>query len=337
MNKRNTRFGHAKFLLSLVVILALAVTPLTPDTAKPALSFLPDNTPGPQLFNPGWLNIPTSITKDITDDNSYNYNNYSIREPADTVSIPKRLDLNRDYWKGFWKDLKSTFTSPLRWKGISWAKFGMITATTAMIYANDDGIMSNVQKNNTPGTVRVAKVVEKFGNPIVVVPGLLLFYSYGSLFKDSKAKETALLAFKGAVVSAAVVHVFKFIAHRHRPEAGPSSTLWDGPSFSTSNLSFPSGHSAAVFSIAAVICGQYKNPLVQVLSYTVAIFTSISRVHDRKHWASDVIFGAAIGYYTSRGILARKKKTDRGKPAKGLKLFPMIGFGSLGLNLSYNF
>jgi membrane-associated phospholipid phosphatase len=40
------------------------------------------------------------------------------------------------------------------------------------------------------------------------------------------------------------------------------------------------------------------------LAYGIATLTALSRVNDNAHWASDVFFGAIIGYFTAKAIMA---------------------------------
>jgi membrane-associated phospholipid phosphatase len=58
--------------------------------------------------------------------------------------------------------------------------------------------------------------------------------------------------------------------------------------------SFPSGHSAAVFSIAPVLGARY-GPYVAIPAYMLAGVTACGRVEERAHYPSDVVFGAALG------------------------------------------
>ena len=59
-----------------------------------------------------------------------------------------------------------------------------------------------------------------------------------------------------------------------------------------------------VWSVAPVIAEQYKDHnWVAPMVYTTAALTSYARLHDNKHWASDVFTGAVIGYVTSQLVL----------------------------------
>ena len=65
--------------------------------------------------------------------------------------------------------------------------------------------------------------------------------------------------------------------------------------------SFPSGHSAAAFSVATVVANRYGNhKWVPWVVYGMATAISLSRVTTNAHFSSDVFLGAAIGYTTAK-------------------------------------
>jgi len=63
--------------------------------------------------------------------------------------------------------------------------------------------------------------------------------------------------------------------------------------------SFPSGHSATSFAFAAVVAHRYpKNKWVKWGAYALATGVSLSRYPAKKHYASDILIGATLGYVT---------------------------------------
>ena len=90
-------------------------------------------------------------------------------------------------------------------------------------------------------------------------------------------------AFSAAIMTIAVNGI-KYSAARPRPDG-------------TSSNSFPSGHTATSFMIAAMLHEEYgwRSPWFSFGGYTIASATGISRIINDRHWASDVIAGAVIG------------------------------------------
>ena len=57
---------------------------------------------------------------------------------------------------------------------------------------------------------------------------------------------------------------------------------------------FPSGHTSATFATAEVL-REHFGWKWGAPAYAVGAYVSVSRMVDNKHWASDVVFGTAIG------------------------------------------
>ncbi|MFB0517491.1 MAG: phosphatase PAP2 family protein [Candidatus Neomarinimicrobiota bacterium] len=66
-------------------------------------------------------------------------------------------------------------------------------------------------------------------------------------------------------------------------------------------LSFPSGHTSLSFGVAEVVRTLYGNR-IGALFYSLALVTGISRIHDNKHYLSDVVAGAGLGIGLVRGF-----------------------------------
>ena len=65
------------------------------------------------------------------------------------------------------------------------------------------------------------------------------------------------------------------------------------------HYSFPSGHASASFATAAVL-QQHFGWKTGLFAYGAAAYASTSRLSENKHYASDVIFGAALGLVSGR-------------------------------------
>ncbi|MGD2089397.1 MAG: phosphatase PAP2 family protein [Candidatus Aminicenantes bacterium] len=83
----------------------------------------------------------------------------------------------------------------------------------------------------------------------------------------------------------------------------PSTIRNSGFSFKDEKQSFPSGHSALAVSLAVVIASGYKGTVIPVVAYGTAALTALSRVHDKKHCASDIFFGSVLGYFFPNSFL----------------------------------
>ena len=127
--------------------------------------------------------------------------------------------------------------------------------------------------------------------------------------------------------------LFKGLFQRKRPfESDPlDPNWWGGPFDGFHHNSFPSGHTSVVFAAAAVLGSYYKDKKwVGITSYTLAGLVAISRNYDDKHWASDVVAGAALGY--SIGKLVYNKHERR-----RLQVEPYGSLYGQGISMRYRF
>lgn len=229
----------------------------------------------------------------------------SMHESLQTEVQPMRVELNGSYLKGYLTDTESILTSPLYWKGSQWTEAALVAGITTALYSVDGAVKREVQKNRTSWGDETARAAKRFGDGQYTLPALWTFYFYGRFGKNERASETALLGLESFVLSGAFTSNLKILAHRDRPDTGHSSHVWHGPGFSSSNLSFPSGHSTVAFSLATVFATEYAdNRYIPPTAYGIATLTAMSRVNDNLHWLSDVFFGSAVGYFTAKAICA---------------------------------
>jgi membrane-associated phospholipid phosphatase len=87
------------------------------------------------------------------------------------------------------------------------------------------------------------------------------------------------------ILNGVITQGIKAATQRRRPSGGSHS--------------FPSGHTSATFATAEVL-REHFGWKWGVPAYAVGAYVSVSRMVDNKHWASDVVFGTAIGLVSGR-------------------------------------
>jgi hypothetical protein len=205
---------------------------------------------------------------------------------------------------GFFSDVGKAFTYPMRMDSRGWLTAGAVAAGTAVMYSQDQDVYEWVGKHRTDSSDNVSSAFESMGNAGVLVAGVGLTYLSGKLSDNDKATQTSVMAMEALTVSTVYTYALKFSTHRHRPIEGAQHDVWDGAAMRSENLSFSSGHSSAAFSVMTVFAHEYRDiKWVPYAAYGTAALTAISRVHDDKHWASDVFFGAAVGVFSARSVL----------------------------------
>jgi membrane-associated phospholipid phosphatase len=238
-------------------------------------------------------------------------------------------------------DMKQAFTKPFHMKGRDWIYLGGFAGGVALLSLADEPVQRwALQTRNENEWVRnTSKYVTSFGGMYeVYVLGTL--GAYGFIFKKEKVKTTTLLATQAYLTGAAVESVLKFISGRTRPSFyGPNTIAqpkFKGPlaksvdyTGAKTNSSFPSGHTTVAFAAATVFAMEYKNkPWVPVLTYSAASLIGFSRIMENKHWTTDVVVGAALGYLTGRLVVNNYHRYAKLKAPQQK--------GNLSFNIQYN-
>ena len=196
-----------------------------------------------------------------------------------------------------------------------------------IIFENDREIMDFVQNSKSDLTKKASNVAEIFGSN-AVLPIIAGAYFVGVIKQDGKLKQVGLFAVSSALATILVTEVSKVSFQRVRPNS--SESPYD---FGVSGGdSFISGHTSAAFSLATVIAQVYKDkPLVPYLAYGVAALTAYSRVHDNRHWASDVLAGAVAGHLIAKIMM---RTLENKSTTGGFTVTPMFGT-TMGISISY--
>jgi membrane-associated phospholipid phosphatase len=227
----------------------------------------------------------------------------SIVHAKDSVEpFTVKPDLN--YLKSYWVDSKAVISAPFHWKAGEWIAASAIAGSAIVLYTQDAAIQAFVLRNKGPNINSSLKIyLDPFGSGLYSLPTLGLLYGAGSIWKNDKAKSTALKGLEAFIITEVSVQLLKELTQRHRPYADDPSNpyLWNGPHELIPDASFPSGHSACAFAVATVIGSSYSKTIwVPIVCYSLASMTAIARVVENHHWASDAFIGSAIGFAVGR-------------------------------------
>lgn len=118
-------------------------------------------------------------------------------------------------------------------------------------------------------------------SPLAIAYGLDAF---GVKSKTDLANRSVILL-KGELMAIGSVTVLKRATHTLRPDGSGRS-------------SFPSGHTTQAFAAATFLSEEYKDRYswMPYASYTLASSVGLLRVANNRHYISDVLVGAGIGY-----------------------------------------
>jgi membrane-associated phospholipid phosphatase len=112
-------------------------------------------------------------------------------------------------------------------------------------------------------------------------------YGLGRAFKSDCLAAVGGEVVQAQLVAHALTYSIKFSVGRSRPDGG--------------GFSFPSGHTTSAFASATVL-QRHFGWKVGVPAYGVATWVAASRVQGKRHYLSDVAFGAALGIVAGRTV-----------------------------------
>ena len=150
-----------------------------------------------------------------------------------------------------------------------------------------DNIIRTNNENKSLLPSRLSQVGDFWGilSPLAV---------WAIMLKSNMNKDYVSNAFAANIMS---TYAIKSLSQRQRPDG-------------SNNYSFPSGHTSNSF-LAAELIYQIEGMPLSIPFYLLSINTALSRINDKKHFLSDVVFGAAIGISIGKGFkILRKEKTD---------------------------
>ena len=238
--------------------------------------------------------------------------------------------LSKKYLKSYWNSGLTVLAQPLHYDWKDWTAFAGVAAATTLTFVYDDEIYDFVdgtfgnEKWNT-----ASKCTDVFGEEYFILPTVALTYAVGAIGDHCRLKNMSLAALQSFVYAEVASAGLKVLTCRLRPSEvnsqqstvngqqptvnGQQSTVniqtWLGPFKSFKSTSFPSGHAMRSFALATTIAGFYPDKKwVGIVSYSLATMTSLGRVVSKEHWASDVIVGAALGYFIGRGVVKFNEK-----------------------------
>jgi hypothetical protein len=126
------------------------------------------------------------------------------------------------------------------------------------------------------------------GETATLAASSLTVYAVGRLADEPKVSHIGMDLIRALVVDEALTQTLKHAVGRERPDG-------------SDNHSFPSGHSSATFAVATVL-ERHLNWKLIVPAYLFSSYIGVSRLHENKHFLSDVAFGAAVGIISGRTV-----------------------------------
>jgi len=258
-----------------------------------------------------------------------------IVRPSETASTPST---GRKIITNFWNDQKAMWTSPFHMSKSDGKWWALFAGSTAVLIPMDKRLSNGLP--NTVTQIRFSKDVSQIGAAYTTLPIAGALYLYGRTKNDAKAREVGVLGAEALLDGAIMVKVLKLAAGRERPELqGGSGRFFQGED------GFPSGHAIETWAFASLISHEYApSKIVPIITYGLASAVSVSRFTARKHYASDIVAGGAMGWFIGKYVFEHHldpnihKRYERNAFHRFMpEIYPTIqpGTRSYGLSLAW--
>jgi len=149
-------------------------------------------------------------------------------------------------------------------------------------------------------------VGNEYGSGVTMGAGSLLLLGAGGLTGSRSLVRLGGDLTRSFALGGSLAWGLKAAFQRQRPGGGPHS--------------FPSGHTTIAFA-AAPVFAKHLGWRGGVLAYGIAAGTACGRLEERRHFTSDVIFGAALGLAVGRAVAG---ETGLGSIAGNFSLGPGV-------------
>jgi membrane-associated phospholipid phosphatase len=231
---------------------------------------------------------------------------------------PERQDIN-DLRGDIW----SVVSSPahLEARDIS-PVAGALAATTTLSLLGDSAIYAWMQTHPDALVMRVLTPFREdwkfplyeFGSGQSLLPLSGALWVAGRLSRSVGLRDAGLGCAAGHLSSAGLREVLDLLVGRERPRVTPDPDELSFPGgFTWDDQSFPSGHIDNSMACASFLSHRFHLGLFEPLMYTYPTAIGAGRLADGRHWPSDVLAGAFMGYAIGQALAARQEAREAGR------------------------
>ncbi len=211
-------------------------------------------------------------------------------------------------------DTTKVSREPLFTAADAWIAGGFILGTVAM-FPLDRRIAEGLQDRSTQAN-RFFKDASR-GFEVISQPGAYIIggslYAVGRVGGNERMADLGLHGAEAVFVSEVATYLLKGLMGRARPyvtgDTVPTSFAL-GRGFEQHDYrSFPSGHTSTAFAAAAAVTSETSRwwprstKFIAPLMYGGATMVGLSRMYNNRHWASDVVLGAAVGPFAGLKVV----------------------------------
>jgi len=177
-----------------------------------------------------------------------------------------------------------------------------VAGAVGVTYTFDKQIREKLTAHPDKSLNKAADAGSLLGDPYLHLGMAALVYGGAILADSAKWKEAGEMIGEALILADATTVIIKEGAGRGRPGVTAAKGDFRPFGFTTDYDSLPSLHTSSSFALASVLASISDSYLMKSAYYGAATFVGLSRAYKNKHWASDVVLGAALGELCGRVV-----------------------------------
>jgi membrane-associated phospholipid phosphatase len=207
-----------------------------------------------------------------------------------------------------------------------------VAGAVGLTAAYDTDIRDHLRDSRSSRLESATDAGSLLGNPFLHLGVAAAVYGGGVVAESSRYKQLGEMLGEAVLLADAATLVTKQVVGRARPLTGRSAGSFRPFAFASDYDSLPSMHTASSFAMASVMAAASESTIVRLGCYGAAAFVGFSRMYQDKHWASDVVLGAAIGELAGQ-VVTRYHTSGKAR----LAIVPLAGSDRLSLAITGRF
>lgn len=220
-------------------------------------------------------------------------------------------------------DIWHIWTSPFQAGQQDWIATTGVVAGAAALWPVDDQIDSWIVRHPNAAIVRAAAPFDE-DHPAIgdlstsqrLIPISSVLLVSGMVSDNRKLREAGWGCLSAHQASSAIRQLMYATISRDRPSLNTDQYQITTPGGDWNHHSFFAGHTANAWACVAFWNTRFHMGLLEPVLYAGATGITLSRMKDRRHWASDNWIGVAAGYAMGRSVAIRYARRDAKRDRK---------------------
>ncbi|MEO2068627.1 MAG: phosphatase PAP2 family protein [Desulfurobacteriaceae bacterium] len=204
----------------------------------------------------------------------------------------------------YYKDVSYTFQEVKKNK----KALTIFGSALGLSFLLDEKVRELVAKNQSKFLTDFTDFTNNFGEYKLLFPSIAFLGTTGYLTKNKKLAEASLTSLEAGFTAGLITVGIKVAIGRQRPYCSNDPFTFKPFDGTFDCMSFPSGHTTLAWSMITPFAVYYDKPIL----YLIPISVNIARIYKNKHWLSDTVMSAglgfSIGYFFSKRHLTKKQK-----------------------------